>query len=221
MSETREAAKIGFVEFVVLAAGHDVDPGHGHRCDVARISHHRSGTACRERESRAMDRHRVHGGSGVRSAGLGADVRPLRQAADIDRRAGTLCPGGAALRSRRQFPRASRLALRPRTVGGERGRDALGHPRSVFGPAHGAGDVADLHGVLDGSILAPSLGQLILMLAPWRYIFIVCGIFAAFVCAWVLLRLPETLHPEYRLTLSYPHIVGAVRLVLFNRCSLF
>ena len=70
-------------------------------------------------------------------------------------------------------------------------------------------------------ILAPSLGQLILALAPWRYIFIVCGIFAAFVCTWALLRLPETLHPEYRLTLNYSHIVGAVRLVLFNRCSLF
>ena len=32
-------------------------------------------------------------------------------------------------------------------------------------------------------ILAPSLGQLILLVAPWRYIFIVCGVFAAFVCA--------------------------------------
>ena len=27
-------------------------------------------------------------------------------------------------------------------------------------------------------ILAPSLGQLILLAAPWRYIFIVCGVFA-------------------------------------------
>jgi len=70
-------------------------------------------------------------------------------------------------------------------------------------------------------ILAPSLGALILMLAPWRYIFIVCGIFAALVCAWALLRLPETLHPEYRLTLSRPHIVSAVRLVLFERGSLW
>src|ERR1700686_4622510 len=38
-------------------------------------------------------------------------------------------------------------------------------------------------------ILAPSLGQLILWLAPWRYIFIVCGVFAAIVWLWVLLRL--------------------------------
>jgi MFS transporter, DHA1 family, multidrug resistance protein len=70
-------------------------------------------------------------------------------------------------------------------------------------------------------ILAPSLGALILMVAAWRYIFIVCGIFAAFVCVWALLRLPETLHPEYRLTLSRSHIAGAVRLVLFDRGSLW
>jgi DHA1 family bicyclomycin/chloramphenicol resistance-like MFS transporter len=70
-------------------------------------------------------------------------------------------------------------------------------------------------------ILAPSLGQLILWLAPWRYIFIVCGIFAAFVCVWAALRLRETLHPEYRLTLNRSHIVKAVRLVIFNRSSLW
>jgi DHA1 family bicyclomycin/chloramphenicol resistance-like MFS transporter len=69
-------------------------------------------------------------------------------------------------------------------------------------------------------ILAPSLGQLILWLAPWRYIFIVCGVFAAFVCVWAALRLRETLHPEYRLTLSGSHIVTALRLVILNRSSL-
>jgi DHA1 family bicyclomycin/chloramphenicol resistance-like MFS transporter len=69
-------------------------------------------------------------------------------------------------------------------------------------------------------ILAPSLGALILMAAPWRYIFIVCGVFAAIVCTWAVLRLPETLHPEYRLTLTRAHIAGALRLVLFNRSSL-
>ena len=31
--------------------------------------------------------------------------------------------------------------------------------------------------------------------------------------AWVLLRLPETLHPEYRLTLTGDHIVSAAGLV--------
>jgi MFS transporter, DHA1 family, multidrug resistance protein len=69
-------------------------------------------------------------------------------------------------------------------------------------------------------ILAPSLGQLILAVAPWRYIFIVCGAFASIVWLWALLRLPETLHPEYRMTLTRSHIAGAVRLVLGNRASL-
>jgi len=69
-------------------------------------------------------------------------------------------------------------------------------------------------------ILAPSLGALILWAAPWRYIFIVCGIFAAFVWTWTAWRLPETLHPEYRLTLNLTHIAGAVRLVLGSRTSL-
>jgi DHA1 family bicyclomycin/chloramphenicol resistance-like MFS transporter len=69
-------------------------------------------------------------------------------------------------------------------------------------------------------ILAPSLGQLILFAAPWRYIFFVCGVFAAIVCAWAMARLPETLHPEYRLTLTRSHIANAIRLVLFNRSSL-
>jgi DHA1 family bicyclomycin/chloramphenicol resistance-like MFS transporter len=69
-------------------------------------------------------------------------------------------------------------------------------------------------------VLAPSLGQLILLLAPWRSIFLIFGAFAALVFLWVLLRLPETLHPEYRLTLTADHIVRAGTLVLGNRTSL-
>ena len=33
-------------------------------------------------------------------------------------------------------------------------------------------------------ILAPSVGQLILVVAPWRYIFVVFAAFAATVAAW-------------------------------------
>jgi DHA1 family bicyclomycin/chloramphenicol resistance-like MFS transporter len=69
-------------------------------------------------------------------------------------------------------------------------------------------------------ILAPTLGQLVLLVAPWRYIFIMCGVFAALVCGWAAWRLPETLHPEYRLTLKLSHIAAAVRMVLGNRISL-
>lgn len=70
-------------------------------------------------------------------------------------------------------------------------------------------------------VIAPSLGQLILWLAPWRYIFGVFAVFGALVWVWTLLRLPETLHPEYRCTLSFSHIERAVGLVLGNRTSLY
>jgi DHA1 family bicyclomycin/chloramphenicol resistance-like MFS transporter len=69
-------------------------------------------------------------------------------------------------------------------------------------------------------IIAPSIGQLILLAAQWRYIFILCGVFAVLVCAWTAIRLPETLHAEYRLTLNRSHILGAIRLVVCNRSSL-
>ena len=69
-------------------------------------------------------------------------------------------------------------------------------------------------------IIAPSIGQLILLVAPWRYIFIFIGAFTSLVWLWALLRLPETLHPEYRMTLDRAHILGAARLVLGDRRSL-
>src|SRR5580692_2790328 len=50
-------------------------------------------------------------------------------------------------------------------------------------------------------IVAPSVGQLILLLAPWRFVFIVFAVFAAMIATWALFRLPETLHPEFRLSL--------------------
>jgi MFS transporter, DHA1 family, multidrug resistance protein len=70
-------------------------------------------------------------------------------------------------------------------------------------------------------ILAPSLGQLILFIAPWRYIFVVFAVFAALVASWGFVRLPETLHPEYRMTLTRKHVLHAAKLVLGTRTSIF
>src|ERR1700727_317354 len=68
-------------------------------------------------------------------------------------------------------------------------------------------------------ILAPSLGQLLLLMVPWRYIFILFAGIASLVGIWALLRLPETLHAEYRLSFTRARIAAAVRLVLGNRES--
>jgi len=70
-------------------------------------------------------------------------------------------------------------------------------------------------------ILAPSLGALLLLLAPWRFVFIVFAAFATLIGLWAWLRLPETLHPEFRMTLTVQHITSAVGTVLTNRTSLY
>ena len=70
-------------------------------------------------------------------------------------------------------------------------------------------------------VVAPSLGQAILWMASWRYIFFACGMFATIVWLYALLRLPETLHPQYRLPLDPSHILRAVRIVVLNRVSMF
>ncbi len=69
-------------------------------------------------------------------------------------------------------------------------------------------------------MLAPGIGQLILMIGTWRELFILFGVFAGLVWGWVLLRLPETLHPEHRMTLTLSHITGAARRVITERESL-
>ncbi len=47
-------------------------------------------------------------------------------------------------------------------------------------------------------VLAPNIGQLILLFAPWRAIFILIAAYALIMLSWSWLRLPETLHPEFR-----------------------
>jgi MFS transporter, DHA1 family, multidrug resistance protein len=69
-------------------------------------------------------------------------------------------------------------------------------------------------------IIAPSLGQLVLMIAPWRTVFGVFAVYGAMVWLWAALRLQETLHPEYRRTITLAHIASATKFVLGNRISL-
>jgi DHA1 family bicyclomycin/chloramphenicol resistance-like MFS transporter len=70
-------------------------------------------------------------------------------------------------------------------------------------------------------VVAPSIGQLVLLLAPWRALFLVFCAFATAVLLWVYFRLPETLHPEFRMTLTAGHIAHAVGKVVSDRASLW
>jgi DHA1 family bicyclomycin/chloramphenicol resistance-like MFS transporter len=58
-------------------------------------------------------------------------------------------------------------------------------------------------------MLAPTIGQAILLFAPWRAIFLVLTAYALVMLTWSHVRLPETLHPEYRRSLAWRDIAGA------------
>ena len=62
-------------------------------------------------------------------------------------------------------------------------------------------------------ILAPALGQAIVEVAPWRWIFGACAIGVVLVAFWAW-RLPETLAPADRLPLQTDRLVAATKAVL-------
>ena len=66
-------------------------------------------------------------------------------------------------------------------------------------------------------ILAPSIGQAIVLVAPWRWIFILLGLFGVVVSAWVIAKLPETLHADDRSPIEVKPILAAFKLCLTLR----
>jgi len=70
-------------------------------------------------------------------------------------------------------------------------------------------------------IIAPGIGQVILLTGPWQYIFLFMGGLATLIGLWGFFRLPETMHPEYRRALSFKSVVDGFRIVLTNRTALF
>jgi len=69
-------------------------------------------------------------------------------------------------------------------------------------------------------VLAPNIGQLILLFAPWRAIFVVIAIYALMMLSWSWLRLPETLHPEFRRGLDWRETSSAIMQTIRDRQSL-
>lgn len=69
-------------------------------------------------------------------------------------------------------------------------------------------------------VIAPSVGQAIVLVAPWEWIFLVLGLFGLTVAFWSGLRLPETLPADKRLPISVRSVLGAFRIVATNRMSL-
>lgn len=69
-------------------------------------------------------------------------------------------------------------------------------------------------------VLAPNVGQLILLFASWRAIFIVLAVYSAVMVIWPSVRLPETLHPEFRRPLKWHAMGEAILQTVRERQSL-
>jgi DHA1 family bicyclomycin/chloramphenicol resistance-like MFS transporter len=70
-------------------------------------------------------------------------------------------------------------------------------------------------------IVAPSIGQLLLLFVSWRAIFGFLALLGLGMLVWTALRLPETLKPEARRSLAAAHLLEAARFVLTEPTSIF
>jgi len=59
-------------------------------------------------------------------------------------------------------------------------------------------------------VLAPSIGQVLMLFLPWRGLFWALAIYSLLILTWLGTRLPETLHPEYRRPIDFASVSGAV-----------
>lgn len=69
-------------------------------------------------------------------------------------------------------------------------------------------------------MIAPTLGQAVLLVADWRWIFGLMALLGTLLAIWVAMRLPETLHPEYRQPVEVRAIARNMGVALVNRSAL-
>lgn len=69
-------------------------------------------------------------------------------------------------------------------------------------------------------VLAPSVGALVLLVAPWRWIFGLLLVMIALLAVWQFLRLPETLPPESRSAIGPRDLWATFMQVVTNRNSI-
>jgi len=68
-------------------------------------------------------------------------------------------------------------------------------------------------------VIAPSLGQAVLLFAGWRWIFVLLAGMAAIAAFWVWARLPETLDPANRQLIELRSVLRNMGVAFFNRGS--
>ncbi|WP_043614539.1 multidrug effflux MFS transporter [Ensifer sp. ZNC0028] len=68
-------------------------------------------------------------------------------------------------------------------------------------------------------IVAPSIGQLVILYANWHWIFILIGIIGAILFVWAFSRMKESLPQEERMPLSVGAVASGFKTVLTNRIT--
>jgi DHA1 family bicyclomycin/chloramphenicol resistance-like MFS transporter len=69
-------------------------------------------------------------------------------------------------------------------------------------------------------ILAPSVGQAVLLFAGWRWIFAILGVFGSVVGLWAAFRLPETLSAQHRHPATAMQLLGNMREAATDKASM-
>lgn len=69
-------------------------------------------------------------------------------------------------------------------------------------------------------VLAPSFGQAVLWIAPWRWIFWTLAFLAVLVTGWMMVRMTETLRPENRLPIDARAIGKTIKRVITHRLAI-
>jgi DHA1 family bicyclomycin/chloramphenicol resistance-like MFS transporter len=69
-------------------------------------------------------------------------------------------------------------------------------------------------------MLAPSFGQLVLTVGPWRWIFGVLVVIGSGVLLWIMIRLPETLTPQNRVAVNARDMTRTLGSIVSHRGSI-
>ena len=69
-------------------------------------------------------------------------------------------------------------------------------------------------------VVAPSFGQLVMLITQWRGIFIVLTLYGVLALVWSALRMPETLPLSERKSIAVRDVLGAFRQTITNRQTL-
>ncbi len=69
-------------------------------------------------------------------------------------------------------------------------------------------------------VIAPGIGQIMMLFSTWHMIFVLMGAAALAFTIWTAVRLPETLHEEYRRPFTLGVVSQGFRIVLTNRVAI-